>query len=61
MNYPQTRINTLARRPGVATSQTIDWKTQVQRVEDLNAPVVEYVFSNGRKFIRMPGQTHLYD
>jgi hypothetical protein len=58
---PSNNINSLGRRPGVATSQTLDWKTQVQKVENLNAPRVEYEFSNSRRFLRMPGQTGLYN
>lgn len=61
MFYRPNNSATVGRRPGVATSQTLDWKTQVQKVEDLNAPRVEYEFSNGRKFLRIPGQTGLYN
>ena len=43
------------------STRVVDWKTEVQRFENLNAPVVEYQFSNGREFKRLPGQTGLYN
>ena len=37
-----------------------DWRTQVRRHEDLDAPTVEYTFSNGKKFKRRVKQSGLY-
>ena len=42
------------RRP---RTRRVSWKQQVQQVVNLNAPRVEYRFSNGRVFIRNPNST----
>ena len=38
-----------------------DWRTQVRQYQNLNAPHVEYRFSNGRLFIRRDGESGIYD
>lgn len=41
--------------------RTIDYKTQVRKYENLNAPHVEYRFSDGRTFKRRDGQSGIYN
>jgi hypothetical protein len=58
---PTTEEEVLNPTGPMPNTRIVDWRTEVQRYEDLNAPEVEYVFSNGRQFKRLPGQTGLYN
>jgi len=42
--------------------QVVDWKTLVRQYENLNAPNLEYQFSNGKNFYRNPNsRTGIYE